>query len=180
MKFFSVLLILTFVMVSYQNCSVYESEGRSVLNSEGVTIYQQKVIDPSCDIYFNDLFLQDVFGTEPYQTLFDINSKQEVVCRIKTLERDYECKYSMEYADWFRNLPDYLEILPDSIRLSMQYEQLGLKYPKANKLLFVVKRELSEAVGCSTDYREQSLSQDLSRLATLAQSMLEQSVQTRP
>ncbi len=180
MKFFSILIFLTFIMISYQNCSIYESEGRTLLESEGATIYQQKITNASCDLYFNDYFLQEIFKTEPYETIFTINTKQEVVCRIVTLKREYECKFSSEYANWLHQLPSHIEMIPDSVRLSMQYEQLGVKNNDSNKLIFIMNKDLLEAVGCSVNYSDETRDQDLSLLATFAQSMFEQSVQTRP
>lgn len=184
MKFFSVLILLTALLIGYQNCSVYESEGRALLNDKGITPNnrEQSKIHAAitCEQYFNQTFLQEIFGSEPFETVFHINAKEEVSCTIKTLERDYECKFSFEYADWLKRTGNQHEILADSVRLSMQYEQLALKDKNKNEVLFLLKKDLPEAVGCKTKLNENTLIQDLSLLATLAQSMLEQSVQTRP
>jgi hypothetical protein len=184
MKFFSVLIILTTLLISYQNCSVYESEGRALLNDNGVVVNngeQAKVrADLTCDQYFNDNFLREVFREELFETVFHINAKKEVSCTIKTLERDFECKFSFEYADWLHDPPSSHQVIPDSVRLSMHYEQIALKDSVKNEVIYIVKKGVPEAVGCKTNLDDNTFIQDLSLLATLAQSMLEQSVQTRP
>lgn len=180
MKFFSILVILITLAFSYQNCSVYESEGRALLNSQGASVYN-KTAGITCAPYFNEQLLQSLFGHSPTQTHLYINESEEVVCYISTPKQSYECKFSREYSSETEkhNTEKYL-MLENNSHLFSHYRQVTLQEIHTNELLFILQKDLPEAVGCKTKYDPQLFLQDLDTLATLTQTMLEQSIQTRP
>lgn len=156
-------------MLSYQNCSVYESEGVEYFDQNQIEVYeqnQQKVLS-SCT-QLDVLELQNLFATSDIKINHGASQ-----CKISVEDKKYSCGINPDLKDLFKypekaeqkevNLIQHELLLPIS-----EYQQLIFYKQKDQTISYASKKESSSSIWhCDSEFQDETLEEDIYYLSQI-------------